>query len=321
MISKLNRFVEPVEPDIVPDTVPEKVEVPAPPVEEQYVAPKVSDVQMAANVMLQDLTWSEVQDAIQSRAAKLACEDKNCIRAFAGTQQARQHEYVQRMRSDYLMAQVEEEAARKEQYRHQVEAKKEEILERLARFELDTGTPFFEWNHSAAPQLAVSEGKGVTPADVAVEMVEEDKDAIRRDLDEFPPKGNLDVTVEPVIISMPTLEGKGKDVRTGEIIATLTYKGDAILVGTFHENTENVIVNVMPGIESFLLRMIAVPSIMAGKSHEANSIWNTTVSTMRALLQNARQSPAALMQTLSQLLLLESSENRIKADLVRGAAQ
>lgn len=329
LIAKLDRFVEPVErdePDKEDSSVPVKLELPEtpapsePPVEE---TPK-EELKMAAPP-IEDMTLSEVMAMVESDSTRLAYEDRNNIRSFHGAYQARQHSYVQRRRSDYLMKQVEAETAAKEQYRRDLEAKKEEILERLARYELDTGVPFFEWHHTAdVPQLAASEGKGVTPADVVAEMVEPDidPDAKWHAISECPAKGNLDVKVEPVAISMPTLDGKSKDVRTGELIVTLSYKGDAIIAGSCSESTQKFFISSMQGIESFLLRMVALPSILNGDAEDsAHTIWNTTLGTMRSLLQRASKDVPSFMQTMAHLLLLETKENQEKVDLIRLAIQ
>lgn len=326
LIAKLNRFVEPVEleePDKEVCSTPVRLELPEmiePPVGEP---PKEEPKKAAPSV--EDMTLAEVMALVESNSTRLAYEDRNNIRAFFGSWQARHHANVQRMRSDYLMQRVEEEAAVKEKYRRDLEAKKEEILERLARYELDTGVPFFEWNCTTAiPQLAASEGKGVTPADVVAEMVEPDVDPDDkwRDISECPVKGNLDVRVEPVVVSMPTLEGKGKDVRTGELIVTLSYKGDVIIAGSFQESTQRFYMASMQGIESFLLRMVALPSILDGKAEDSDHIiWNTTLGTMRALLQRAGKDMPSFMHTMAHLLLLETRENQEKADLIRRVIQ
>lgn len=333
LIAKLDRFVEPVERDETDKaacSAPVKLELPetpeTPEEEPKTVVPAV-----------EDMTLSEVIEFVASDSQRRFHSDEESIRSFEARWQAQHHEYTQRMRSDYLMKQVEEEAIAKEQYRRDIEAKKEEILERLARYELDTGVPFFEWYHTAdVPQLAASEGKGVTPADVVAEMVEPDidPDAKWTAINDCPTKGSLDVKVEPIVVFMPTSNGKGESVRTETIVASLKYKGAAIIIGTFTEDrlcqvseSRNISsflrnrVSVMPNISSFLLRKVVVPSIMERNLEEAIAAWNSARISMRRLPHNVGQDMKSFMQTMAHLLLLETKENQEKVDLIRLAIQ
>lgn len=247
MISKLNRFVEPVKPDVSKKSFPP----------------------------LEESTLAEAVDMVNSGGIQLLYDDKNVIKAFADNWQARHHARIQALRSNYLLKQVEDEDAEKER----------------CAGELDSSTPL--------PDL---EAKWAA-------------------ISTCPVYGDLNLTLKATVVSMPTISGVSKDVRTGEIVAMMTYKGDPIIIGTFMEGAPDCQVYMLREIESFFLSRVILPSIMDGKADDAASTWDDATEILCTLRTRVQTGRVRFLRALSQLLLLESSENRIKADLVRGAAQ